>query len=122
MTRITIITSIILSVVFLNSQELKAAGTRKMDLNSNHAGVIVPGPASEDPHQQVPASAHPQPISHTKRVHGPSLEELPHIHHFHKERVKKIKKHHNKFWIIAKLILVLCHVGLLILGFIHATH
>ena len=49
-------------------------------------------------------------------------EELAHIHHFHKERVKKIRRHHEKFWIVAKVLLVVCHVVLLICAFLHVAH
>ncbi|HMU46159.1 MAG TPA: hypothetical protein PKC72_07325 [Chitinophagaceae bacterium] len=69
------------------------------------------------------------PFSHeadSKAPHGkmqaPHSEELPHIHKFHKERVKKIKRHHGKFWILSKLILVLCHLSILVIAFLHATH
>ena len=122
MTRITFITSIILSVVFISNNPLNAATKGKMDIVSTHADAISTAETTSENQQPTPSTAHPQPLSHPKRMHGPSMEELPHIHHFHKERVKKIKKHHNKFWIVAKFILVLCHVGLLILGYIHATH
>jgi hypothetical protein len=52
----------------------------------------------------------------------PVMEELPKLHRFHKERVKKLKKHHKKCWISAKLLLVVCHVALLVCAFMHATH
>lgn len=69
------------------------------------------------------------PFSHeadSKVPHGkmqtPHSEELPHIHKFHKERVKKIKRHHSKFWLLSKLILVLCHLSILVIAYLHATH
>lgn len=66
------------------------------------------------------------PDSHSKAPHGkmhvPHMEELPHIHRFHKERVKKIKKHHGKYWLLSQVIIVLCHLSILVIGFLHATH
>ncbi len=66
------------------------------------------------------------PDSHSKVPHGkvqaPHMEELPHIHKFHKERVKKIRKHHGKYWFLSQVILVLCHISILIIGYLHATH
>lgn len=56
------------------------------------------------------------------KAHAPQMEELPHIHKFHKERVKKIKKHHGKYWLLSQLILVLCHLSILVIGYLHATH
>jgi flagellar basal body-associated protein FliL len=64
--------------------------------------------------------------SHSKVPHGkssvPHFEELPHIHKYHKERVKKIKKHHSKLWILSQVLVVLCNISILIIGFLHATH
>jgi hypothetical protein len=64
--------------------------------------------------------------SHSKAPHGkssvPHFEELPHIHKYHKERVKKIKKHHSKLWILGQALVVICNISILIIGFLHATH
>ena len=54
--------------------------------------------------------------------HTPTMDETPHIHRFHKERVKKIKKHHSKFWVLSKLILIVCHISILVIAYLHATH
>lgn len=66
------------------------------------------------------------PDAHSKAPHGkaatPQMEELPHIHKFHKERVKKIKKHHSKYWFLSQVILALCHLSILVIGYLHATH
>ena len=56
------------------------------------------------------------------KAHGPKLEEVPHIHHFHKERVRRSKRHHKKFWALSKLLLLLCHVALLMMAYMHAAH
>ncbi|HEX7903545.1 MAG TPA: hypothetical protein VF487_06675 [Chitinophagaceae bacterium] len=52
----------------------------------------------------------------------PTMDETAHIHRFHKERVRKIKKHHSKFWVLSKLILIVCHISILVIAYLHATH
>ncbi len=69
----------------------------------------------------LPSTKSPLPVD-KGHAQTPTMDETPHIHHFHKERVKKIKKHHSKFWFISKLILILCHISLLVIAFLHATH
>lgn len=54
--------------------------------------------------------------------HGLRGEEIPHIHHFHKERVKKSKRHHKKLWILSKALLLLCHIALMMLAYTHMAH
>jgi hypothetical protein len=120
MTRIAQITTILISI-FLFSIEPGNAATRKV--NINHSDVTAVANASAGDHElPAPSSKHSQPIAPHKKATGPSMEELPHIHRFHKERVKKIRRYYNKFWALAKFIVVLCHIGLLILGYLHATH
>jgi hypothetical protein len=76
-----------------------------------------------DDTKKTPASASD---SHSKAPHGkssvPHFEELPHILKYHKERVRKIKKHHTKLWILSQVLVVLCNISILVIGFIHATH
>lgn len=76
-----------------------------------------------DAAKKMPAAA---ADSHSKVPHGkahvPHMEELPHIHRFHKERVKNIKKHHSKLWFLSQALIVLCHLSILVIGFLHATH
>jgi len=71
------------------------------------------------PAQQTPVSNQEEPI---KKSHLSKTEELAHIHHFHKERVKRLKRHHKKYWILTKLLLILCHLLLLACAYIHLTH
>ena len=59
---------------------------------------------------------------HHGKLNSPQMDELAHMHKFHKERVKKIKKHHDKFWLLSKLILILCHLSILVIAYLHATH
>lgn len=68
----------------------------------------------------VPGGSGLKPPVHKMQL--PVMEELPKVHRFHKERVKKLKKHHRKCWVSAKLLLVVCHVALLICAFMHVTH
>lgn len=66
------------------------------------------------------------PLPQPKGSHGktaiPQFEELPHIHKFHKERVKKMKRHHGKCWLISRLIITICHIAILLIGYLHVTH
>ncbi len=71
----------------------------------------------------------PQPVvpvtkteEHAKKPHILKTDELAHIHHFHKERVRKLKRHHKKYWILSKLVLVLCQLVLLICAYLHLAH
>jgi hypothetical protein len=72
--------------------------------------------------KQAPATHDvPSKAPHGK-VHAPHSEELPHIHKFHKDRVKKMKKHHGKFWLLSKLLLALCHLSILVISYLHVAH
>jgi hypothetical protein len=71
------------------------------------------------PLSHIPAAKPTEPV---KESHGTKLEEVAHIHHFHKERVKKLKRHHEKFWILSKILLILCHLLLLVVAYLHVTH
>jgi hypothetical protein len=54
-------------------------------------------------------------------AHGTSMDETPHIHHFHKNRVKKLKRH-SHYWFLSKVLLVISHLLLLFLAYQHAVH
>lgn len=91
------------------------ATTTSKEINTmvtDHSPAGKSMPMSADAHSKTPHAE--------KQV--PQMEELPHIHKFHKERVKKIKKHHSKYWLLSQLLLALCHISILIIGFLHATH
>lgn len=71
----------------------------------------------------MPATRTVPPVAPGEKAHTPKIDELPHVHHFHKERVKKVKRHHKKVWTISMLILVLCHISILIMAYMHvASH
>ena len=69
----------------------------------------------------MPVTKTVPPVHPEEKAHAPKIDELPHIHHFHKERVKKVKRHHKKVWSISMLILVLCHISILIMAYMHVT-
>jgi hypothetical protein len=89
--------------------------------DSKEAVTDIPAPSKETI-PALPAVPATKQQNHGGKVQAPKMEELPHIHHFHKERVRRVKKHHSKVWMMVKLIVILCHVGLLICGYLHATH
>jgi hypothetical protein len=119
------LSSIIFTVIFsMASVTVKAAGhTAKTEPESISKEVKTQtAPVHTDTEKKAPVF----PESQSKAPHGktaaPQMEELPHIHKFHKERVKRIKKHHGKFWLLSQLIVVLCHLSILVIGYLHATH
>jgi len=90
----------------------KISKEAKSSASADHSDAGKKLPVSADSHSKAPHG----------KTHVPHMEELPHIHRFHKERVKKIKKHHGKYWIVSQVIIVLCHLSILVIGFLHATH
>lgn len=70
----------------------------------------------------VPSTKTVPQESHEEKSHPPKTEELPHIHRFHKERVKKVKRHHKKYWFLSMLLVVLCHAAILFMAYMHAIH
>lgn len=77
---------------------------------------------TQNPHKLPLSAAHQNDAHHGKAMKVPHMEELPHIHRYHKERVKKLKAHHSKFWILSKMIVVICHLSLLWIAYMHLTH
>jgi len=71
--------------------------------------------------KQVPFSGEDDSKVPHGKTHVPHSEELPHIHKFHKERVKKIKKHHGKYWLLSQVLLFLCHAAILYMSYLHAA-
>jgi hypothetical protein len=126
MTRLIIISSFFLAMVSMIS--FKAfAGNTKTTVVKTHSNKRVkpkenstPFPVSKTT-PKVPAAKTVPPEPVEEKNHGSKTDELPHIHHFHKERVKKVKRHHKKVWTISMLILVLCHISILIMAYMHVT-
>jgi hypothetical protein len=84
-------------------------------------------PSQEQTHKadagkHIPGSSEGHSNSSHGKTHTPHSEELPHIHKFHKERVKRIKKHHGLCWLLTKVILALCHLSILVIAYLHAAH
>lgn len=117
--------SIIFSMIFSVASYSVMAGGHTVKRKTEATSKEVKITALQD-HSKAAAKAPVFPAPHPKVPHGkahvPHMEELPHIHKFHKERVKKLKKHHNKYWLLTQVLLALCHLSILIIGYLHATH
>lgn len=122
---------IIISILFLVTVSLgsnNATASRqdfKTPVTENTGYVVksgmsadLPGPTKSVP--MFPAGSHETP--HGKAAHVPHMEELPHIHRYHKERVKKITQHHTKFWFLGQLVVVVCQLTLLFIAYLHVIH
>ena len=118
------LSSIIFTAIFSLATSAAIAGGHTAKTESHTSGIIKTTGAADHSEQGNKTSSFPD--SHPKaphsKLHAPQMEELPHIHKFHKERVKKIKKHHGKYWFLSQVILALCHISILIIGYLHATH
>ncbi len=78
---------------------------------------------------EAPVKATQSPISAkshmpVEKSHSqvPTWDELAHIHHFHQNRLKKIKRHFKKSVFLSKLLLFICHAAVLYISFLHLTH
>ena len=117
--------SILFLLVFLMSSLISIAGNNKVKSTSAHHAkekrMIIPenSDISTMSHPAEPKSQTEEPA---KKPHLLKTDELAHIHHFHKERVKKLKRHHKKYWIMSKMLLILCHLVLLICAYLHLSH
>ena len=98
-----------------------------------HTRITVTTNSTNDQNEQkalpvsatTPKTSTPTTSSENTAEHkgqGLRMEEVPHIHHFHKERVKKSKRHHKKFWILSKLLILICHIAMIVLAYTHAAH
>lgn len=114
--------NILLTALFLAPFASHTTSNKGKSNNFKSASIAVEHSSQEQPVQApvVPHSAGLKPP--TQKLHVPEMEELAKIHRFHRERVKKIKKHHHKAWISAKLLLIICHLAILICAFLHVTH
>ncbi len=91
-----------------SSKEVKVASPD----NSKGAATTEEGNALPAARTEAALEKHQKPVT----------EELAHIHHFHKERVKKIRRHHKKYWALSKFILIRCQLALLVIAYLHLTH
>ena len=112
-----VIVSLISYKAYSSNHTVKAS----LEINPETGLTQEPVKGDFDSHNTPFFPAQESKESHGK-AHAPQMDERAHIHKFHKERVKKIKKHHSKFWLVSKLILVLCHLSALVIAFLHITH
>ena len=104
---------LISSVAFAGKTKTSRKGATQTETNASNFQT----------NQETRGQALPAPVKEKEeKTTPPKIEELAHIHHFHKERVKKMKRHHKKFWLLSKLLLAICHLLILALAFIHLTH
>ena len=123
----------ILISIFLLAMMFKASYTVSAHISKSSAVTVNDSKETDNKTSSAPVSSAKTipllptaktlpPLHPEEKSHMPKLEELPHIHHFHKERVKKIKRHHKKCWTLSMLLLVLCHIALLAMAYLHVTH
>jgi hypothetical protein len=120
MARFIFISIFFLAMILMASFTASAATNKPSSLKMSITKDNGPAAASE-PMPLFPATRTIPPVSSEEKAHTPKVEELPHIHHFHKERVKKAKRHHKKYWAFSKIILILCHIALLVMAYIHTA-
>ena len=83
----------------------------------------VPGKSgAEAPVKEVPMNAGQHTPVEKGHGHTPAIDETPHIHHYHKNRVKKLKRHHSKAWFLGQLLVVTCNLALFLMAYLHAAH
>jgi hypothetical protein len=121
----TTLSRIFITVIFIMvSFSILAAGhtakTESEPANKEMKAVAVID--YSEPGNKMPVSADTHSNQSPAKAHAPQLEELPHIHKFHKERVKKIRKHHGKYWLLSQVLIVICHLSILLIAYLHATH
>lgn len=101
--------------VFATGQTTKTAteqsSNEKSTTTDDHKSSGKQATSHDDGHSKAPHG----------KAHAPNSEELPHIHKFHKERVKKIKKHHGKCWFLSQVLLFICHAAILYISYLHAA-
>lgn len=126
MTRYFILTASFILLFVIGIIDAKASDKPATEIFSNNGkesdnagktatyGHSKSSPASHGAKSQVPAEKH--------HAQAPTMDETPHIHRFHKERVKKIKQHHTKCWIASQVIVVLCNLSLLVIAYMHIIH
>ena len=120
MTRYIIISIFFLAMISMTSFTA-SAGTKKSSSITVSDTKQAESHSASEPMKQLPATKTVPPAAPHEKAHAPKLEELPHIHHYHKERVKKAKRHHKKCWVLSMMLLVLCQAALLVIAYMHIT-
>lgn len=126
MTRFIFISIFFLAMISMTSYTASAGGnkssiTKKISKRIKPKENSTSFPVSKTMPKVPAAKTVPvEPVE--EKGHSSKTEELPHIHHFHKERVKKIKRHHKKCWALSMFLLVICHIAILAMAYMHVTH
>ena len=123
MTHKIIICILLLVTVSSGINKVSAGQNQAHELTGQHISNQSQSQATTAQDTKYPLSAaHQNDVPHGKAARVPHMEELPHIHRYHKERVKKLRAHHGKFWFLSKAIVVVCHLSLLWIAYMHLTH
>ncbi len=118
-----IIICILLLVTVSSVNNLASAGPNKVAKSSTDMHINSAQSQNQSPHGKMPVSAaHQNESHHGKSANVPHMEELPHIHRYHRERVKKLKAHHTRFWFLSQALVVICQLTLLWIAYLHLTH
>ena len=124
MTRSTILTTIFILLAFVIWPKPVKSATRAAVVIEHAIGATAL--AIPDNAMTQPVSAMSMPFTSHKakqqKHHLMKIEELGKVHRFRKDRVKKVKKHGDKYWLAIKILIVFCHISLLIHAFMHLTH
>jgi hypothetical protein len=118
-----IIICILLLVTVSPVSNMASAGQQRMtQTDEMHIQKTTSQQPAQQNHSKMPVSAsHPADAPHGKAARVPHMEEIPHIHRYHKDRVRK-KVHHGKLWFLGKAIIVMCQLSLLWIAYMHLTH
>ena len=124
MTRYSFFSIIFLVIFSLASHSVSANGHTAAPVSESNTKKEAESTTSADKStaNKMPVFPAPKPEAPHGKAHAPVMEELPHIHHYHKERVKKIKKHHTKCWVVSQAIVILCHFSMLVIAYLHIIH
>lgn len=124
MTRLIIISSLFLALFSASSFTASAGNNKSTETSINDTKDN--GTKHSQESNTASKTTHNNPVTNTvphahpeDKGHSPKLHELPHIHHFHRERVKKVKRHHKKVWSLSVLLLAICHISILIMAYTH---
>src|SRR3569832_1772454 len=103
MTRYFILTATFLAFFLARpvSMMAKENAAKTASISDNNGTDKPIKSSTETPMKAAPVQQE-KPHSPAGKSHAPTMDETPHIHRFHKERVKKLKKHHTKFWLLSK--------------------
>ncbi|HEX4875865.1 MAG TPA: hypothetical protein VFV31_04285 [Chitinophagaceae bacterium] len=120
MTRYFIFTALIFALLMAKPITTLAGSDQQTGHIVNNHSAEESGKAANTGH--MPQGAKPSPVGEKAHSHVPSWDELAHIHHFHKNRMKKIRRHYSKCVFLSKLLLFVCHAAILFVSYLHVIH